>query len=93
MLRVVLDSSVIVSGFLTEGGATATLLSRHGQGAFVLWCSPWIVGEVERALLRPRTMARYRYEPADVHEFLEGLTKSAQFVPGPRDLHRGVESL
>jgi predicted nucleic acid-binding protein len=26
MLRVVLDSSILVSGFLTEGGATATLL-------------------------------------------------------------------
>jgi uncharacterized protein len=79
MLSVVLDSSVLVSGFLTEGGTTATLLSRYRQGAFALCSSPWIVEETERALLRPRNINRYRYRPEDVRQFLDGLARSAQF--------------
>jgi putative PIN family toxin of toxin-antitoxin system len=79
MRRVVLDSSVLVSGFLTEGGTTATLLSRYRQGAFALCSSPWIVEETERALLRPRNINRYRYRPEDVRRFLDGLARSAQF--------------
>jgi uncharacterized protein len=88
MLRAVLDSSVLVSGFLTDGGTTAALLSRYRQGAFVCCCSPWIVAETERALLRPRNMRRYRYRLEDVQQFLDGLAGSAQFfrdatqVPG-----------
>lgn len=81
MLRVVLDSSVLVSGFLTEGGATATLLTRYRQGAFALNISPWIVTETERALLRPRNVNRYRYRPEDVRQFLDGLAGSAQILP------------
>jgi uncharacterized protein len=81
MLKVVLDSSVLVSGFLTEGGATATLLTRYRQGAFALSISPWIVTETERALLRPRNVNRYRYRPEDVRQFLHGLAGSAQIFP------------
>jgi predicted nucleic acid-binding protein len=44
-----------------------------------LCSSPWIVGETERALLRPRNMNRYRYRPEDVRQFLGGLARSAQF--------------
>ncbi len=79
MLRAVLDSSVLVSGFLTDGGTTATLVSRYRQGAFVCCCSPWIVAETRRALLRPRNMRRYRYRPEDVQQFLDSLARSARF--------------
>jgi uncharacterized protein len=81
MLKVVLDSSVLVSGFLTEGGTTATLLSRYRQGDFVLCSSRWIVEETERALLRPQNTRRYRYQPEDVRQFLDGLARSAQMFP------------
>jgi uncharacterized protein len=85
MLKVVLDSSVLVSGFLTEGGTTATLLSRYRQGAFALCSSPWIIEETERALLRPRNRNRYHYRREDVRRFLDGLARSAQvFRDAPR---------
>jgi len=84
MLRVVLDSSVLVSGFLTQGGTTARLLSRYRQGAFAVCSSPWITEETERALLRPRNIGRYRYRPEDVRQFLDGLATAAQFF---RDAH------
>jgi predicted nucleic acid-binding protein len=81
MLRVVLDSSVLVSSFLTEGGATAMLLRRYWQKAFALCSSPWIVEETERALLRPRNVNRYRYRAEDVRQFLDGLARSAHVFP------------
>jgi putative PIN family toxin of toxin-antitoxin system len=78
MLRVVLDSSVLVSGFLTEGGTTATLLSRYREKRFLLCTSPWIIDETQRALQRPRNLNRYRYRLEDVRQFLEGLARSAE---------------
>lgn len=83
MLRVVLDSSVLVSGFLTAGGTTAALFDHYRQRAFALCCSSWIVGEVERALLRPKNMSRYRYMPGDVREFLAGPARSAEIFQEP----------
>jgi uncharacterized protein len=83
MLKAVLDSSVLVSGFLTEGGTTATLLSRYRQGAFALCSSAWIIEETERALLRPRNRNRYHYRREDVRQFLDGLSTSAQVFRDP----------
>jgi predicted nucleic acid-binding protein len=59
MLRVALNSSVLVSGFLTEGGTTATLLSHYREKRFLLCTSPWIIEETQRALQRPRNLNRY----------------------------------
>jgi len=86
MPRVVLDSSVLVNGFLTEGGTTATVLHRYRQGAFALCISPWIVHETERALLRPRNMRRYHYRPEDVRQFLEGLAGSSDWFRDTDDV-------
>jgi uncharacterized protein len=82
MPRVVLDSSVLVSGFLTGGGPSATLLDLYREGAFEVYYSEWIVAEVERALRRPRNIDRYRYTQEDVADFLDGLRESARLVRG-----------
>jgi uncharacterized protein len=80
MLRAVLDSSVLVSGFLTDGGATAALLKHYREGSFAVCSSSWIIAETERALMRPRNMTRYRYTPEDVQQFLDGLARTVQLV-------------
>lgn len=55
--NVVVDSSVLVSAFLTRSGATAEVLDRAREGAYVLCLSPIILEEVRRALLRPKLLA------------------------------------
>jgi predicted nucleic acid-binding protein len=68
MKKAVLDSSVLVSAFLTPRGTPATLLARARRGAFSMHLSKEIFEETRRALLRPKTMARYRYTANDVAE-------------------------
>lgn len=84
LARVVLDSSVLVSGFLTKRGTSAMVLNRYREGSYILCSSPWIVAETERALLRPKNLSRYRYRPDDVRDFVEGLAASAQMVRDAR---------
>lgn len=52
--NVVLDSSVWVSAFLTQGGAAFEALDQARRGAYALGLSPIILEEVRRALLRPK---------------------------------------
>jgi putative PIN family toxin of toxin-antitoxin system len=80
MKKVVLDSSVLVSAFLTPRGTPATLLARARRGAFSVHLSNEIIEETARALLRPKTMARYRYTAHDVKEYLVLLTEVTEAV-------------
>jgi putative PIN family toxin of toxin-antitoxin system len=89
MIRAVLDSSVLVSAFLKPSGASATLLSRAGEGAFVLCLSPAIVAETAAVLRRPR-LRRDRYEPQDVSRFCELLGQVAERVEGELPQLRAV---
>lgn len=80
MIRAVLDSSVLVSAFLKPDGASATLLARAGQGAFLLCLSPEIVAETANSLLRERHRRRLGYGPEKVARFCELLGQVAERV-------------
>jgi putative PIN family toxin of toxin-antitoxin system len=56
------------------------LLARARQGAFSMHLSPEILEETTRALLRPKTMERYRYTADDVAEYQILLAKVAEAV-------------
>lgn len=84
MAKAVLDSSVLVSAFLTPTGTPATLLARARRGAFSIHLSSEILEETTRALLRPRIMERYRHTANDVAEywvFLAGVTEAVESLP------------
>jgi putative PIN family toxin of toxin-antitoxin system len=84
MIRAVLDSSVLVSAFLTPRGTPATLLARARQGAFSIHLSKEILEETKRALLRPKIIARYRHTVDDVAEyliFLADVTEAVEDIP------------
>ena len=78
--NVVVDSSVLVSAFLTRSGATAEVFDRAREGAYVLCLSPIILEEVRRALLRPRLLVAYRHSPEAVEAFCDNLTRGAYVV-------------
>jgi putative PIN family toxin of toxin-antitoxin system len=76
MPDVVIDSTVLVSSFLTArpGGASHELLRFAAQGAFNLHLSPAIVRETEDVLLtRKHLRDRYDYSDEDVHTFIANL--------------------
>jgi uncharacterized protein len=77
MLKAVLDSSALVSVFLTPSGVVATLLTRAEQGAFSLCLSEAIVAETVATLMREKHRVRYRYSAERVEQFRRTLTDTA----------------
>jgi putative PIN family toxin of toxin-antitoxin system len=59
-LRVVLDTNVILSGFLLPESNPGKILRLAAEGRFVLVLSPDILAEVERVFLK-----KFRYSAAD----------------------------
>lgn len=96
MPRVVLDSSVLISAFLTPRGSCAELLRAADRGAFVPLLSPEILVEVASRLTgKSKLRTRYGYSDEEVQAFCDDLAASAElvtelpegrFVPGdPKD--------
>ena len=63
MLRVVIDTNVIVSGILSRDGAPAKLLNAWRERRFLLLISSEIVTEVRAVMQYPRI--RYKYHLSD----------------------------
>ncbi|MEZ5863207.1 MAG: putative toxin-antitoxin system toxin component, PIN family [Geminicoccaceae bacterium] len=78
----VLDSSVLISAFLTPRGTSATVLVTMRQTRFTLCLSREIVTETTTRLIRklPRLAPRYAYTEADVARFARDLAETAVFV-------------
>ena len=53
VLRVVLDTNVIVSGLIASSGGPFDVLEAHRRGEFILLVSELILDEVEQVLARP----------------------------------------
>ena len=80
VLTAVIDSTVLVSAFLTKGGVSAELLRYAREGVFVVFLSEEILTETEHTLSYPRIRARYIYTDEDVTDFLDRLRLAAELV-------------
>jgi len=93
MTRAVLDTSVLVSAFLTPQGTAAQVLEQAERGRFVLCLSSVILEETRDVLLRaPKLQARYHYSVKHVDALCEGLALLAELVTDLPDL-KGVVAL
>lgn len=81
-MKAVLDSSVLVSAFLSPTGTPATLLARARQGAFSLCLSREILAETAAALLRQTHRGQRRYSIDEIAEFCVVLTLLAERIEG-----------
>lgn len=77
---VILDSSVLVSAFLTRGRAASEILDHAERGDYMFYLSPIILEEVRRALLRPKLATAYKYGPEAVEEFCDYLSQAGRMV-------------
>jgi len=81
MVRVVLDTSVLVSAFLTPAGVAGTLLQEAENGAFLIYISSEILAEMSAVLSRSdKLKERYVYDDAAADAFIKALTASATLV-------------
>ena len=82
MRHAVIDSTVLISAFLTQRGVSAALLRHARDGAFLLSLSDAICDETQGVLLdeERRIRQRYRYRNEQVTEFIDGLRAFAHLV-------------
>jgi putative PIN family toxin of toxin-antitoxin system len=80
VLTAVIDSTVLVSAFLTEGGVSAELLRFAREGVFLVFLSEDILAETQHTLAYPRIRECYNYTEDDVADFLNRLRIAATLV-------------
>ncbi len=79
-MRLVLDTSVIVSAFRSRYGASRALLEAFDDGQFVLLISQPLFTEYETVLKRPDQMAAHQASQSAVDEFLAAVAVRAAQV-------------
>lgn len=84
-IRAVVDTSVLVSRFLTVG-ATSRVLDLAQQGAFYLRLSRRIIDESLESLCKPKLRAAYRHTEAGALRFCESLGTIAIVVAEPPEI-------
>jgi uncharacterized protein len=89
MIGAVLDSSVLVSAFLTPSGVADQLLQHAACGTFVLYLSPQITDEVRRSLREKTERIRryYSYTDERVDQFIAAVVAVARSVTELPELH------
>ena len=90
-VKVVLDSSVLVSRFLNPvpGGAAFDLLEHIRTGTCEAFVFQAILREVESVLLRSRIRRRYEFDDQEVQRYSQELTRIAT-VLDPKPVVRAV---
>src|SRR5262245_8308868 len=87
MLKVVFDSTTLVSAFLRKGGATSALLQRATEGACELYLADAIIDETEHVLLnREHLRLHFTYTNLDVEEYIRLLRTFAHMVSNLPDV-------
>ena len=72
-MKIVLDTNVLVSGFLSPLGAPARIVGLALDGVLTLCVDPRIEYEYLEVLLRPK----WNFNPADVRVVLEAIMEDA----------------
>lgn len=79
-MRVVLDTNVIVSAFLSPTGAPAQLLAHLEQEAFELLVSDPILAEYRRALNYEKVRSLHGMDSAEIASLIEDMQAAAVLV-------------
>lgn len=85
MIRVVLDTNVLVSAILVPEGPPAQILSLVRNGAVELVFSPPTLAEVLEVLRRPRLVAflkKHDVDPEEAEDFLRALAGISVLASG-----------
>ena len=82
MLRVVIDTNVIVSGILSRRGAPAELLNAWRERRFLLLSSPAIIAEVRAILQYPHFYKKYPLSDEEIEQIISLLEHDALLLAG-----------
>ena len=80
MPKAVLDSSVLISAFLTPHGSVVRLLREPVRSRYELWLSEFILTETAEVLLSKPRLRQDAYEDSAVRDFIHWLLTQAEMV-------------
>jgi putative PIN family toxin of toxin-antitoxin system len=80
MLRVVLDTSVIVSALRSRSGASNAILRHVALSKLTVLATPPLFLEYEEVLLRPEQLLAHGFRPAEIGQFLRALASACEPV-------------
>jgi putative PIN family toxin of toxin-antitoxin system len=86
VVRVVLDTNVVVSAYLVPTGKPARILSLARQGKLDICLSEEILREIKRTLLRPKFQKIHKATPQEIDRFLQALVEIIDLVPGTMEV-------
>ena len=86
MLRVVLDTSVLVSNVMSPNGVPAQVFKAWRAHCYSLFTTQAIIQELVTTLNYPRIRLKYRISEAEIQEMVGLLREYASFVPGVADV-------
>jgi putative PIN family toxin of toxin-antitoxin system len=86
MLRVVLDTNVLISGLLSRNRAFAQALNAWRERRFLLVASPAIIAEIQAVISYPRIRAKYTIPDDDILQLVALLNQDVLQVPGDIDV-------
>jgi len=82
MLKAVIDTNLLVSGFISPFSYPREIERRWRNGEFALVTSFGIIEEVNRVLHMPRIQQKYHLTESDIQAFVLTLTYQAYCVAG-----------
>jgi hypothetical protein len=82
MLRVVVDTNLLVSSFLNRRGAPAQVIEAWRRRRFILVLSAAIIAEIRAVLHYPHIQQKYALAEAEIEQMLQVLEMDALHVPG-----------
>ncbi len=86
MLKVVLDTNVIVSGIITDHGVPFDILEKWRKGEFLLVLSKPILKEIERVLNYPKIKKKRHLTKETIQNVLVVLRKYSLTTPADTKL-------
>lgn len=82
MIKVVLDTNVIVSAYLVPTGKPAEILSLARKGKLHIFLSQEIINEIKRTLLSPKLRKIHKDTLEQTSLFVRAFSKIATVMPG-----------
>ena len=80
--RVVLDTSVLVSGVINASGPSAHLVNALRSGRLELLVCPTLITELQATLLKPR-LQRWLPDPAQSADYVTAVSRWSTHYPDP----------
>ncbi len=82
MLRVVVDTNILVSGFISPLGYPREIEKRWRKEQFTLITSPQLIEEINRVLSLPRIKQKYQLSESEIQAFMLAITYKASCTVG-----------